>query len=503
MPRDLYERETNFMRNRISLVSGRFRVGVAVALLTVGATGCDHLLRVQDPDVVTPGQVSGPDKLNTNLGASIGALQVGFGGDGSGGNEGLVNMTGLFTDEFTFAETFPTRKVVDQRNTSNNNSTLLTIFFNIEQARAISANASDQYNQFAPTSADHSQVLSNEAYSQLLMAETYCGAVPFTKQNNDGTQSNDTPLTTAQMLSTAVATFDSAIDIAHAAGDGNREFLARVGKARALMDFGGDSIQVADTVAAPVPTTFVSTVLHSENTTRENNGVFELMYSEKRWSVADGEGTNGLNFISAHDQRVRTELIGLFDHCDTDNPPDCGRKNRGFDGATLVTVPLKDSTRSSPEVLASGVEARLIQAEAALDRGQTSTWLTDLNTLRSQAAILGADSTAHDSVTGADTVVNMKPLVDPGSQNARILMTMSERAFWLYASAHRLGDMRRLTRPTDAPVAGYGFDPNTVFPVGVWKGTTTNFGSEVNFPIPFEEGNNPNFNPSQCDVTQP
>jgi hypothetical protein len=137
MPRDLYERESNHMRNRISLASGKFRVGVALAFLMMGATGCDHLLRVQDPDVVTPGQVSGPDKLSTNLGASIGAFQVAFGGDGSGGNEGLVNMTGLFSDEFTFAETFPTRKVVDQRNTSSNNSTLLTIFFNIEQARAL------------------------------------------------------------------------------------------------------------------------------------------------------------------------------------------------------------------------------------------------------------------------------------------------------------------------------------------------------------------------------
>ena len=43
----------------------------------------------------------------------------------------------------------------------------------------------------------------------------------------------------------------------------------------------------------------------------------------------------------------------------------------------------------------------------------------------------------------------------------------------------------------------------TVYPVGVWKGTTTSFGNEVNFPIPFEEGNNPNFSAGQCDVTQP
>ncbi len=160
-------------------------------------------------------------------------------------------MTGLFTDEFSFAETFPTRKVVDMRSTTNNNSSLFTIFFNIEQARAIAANASDQYNQFGPTNPDHALVLDYEAYSQLMMAEMYCSDVPFSKQNPDATQSNTTPLTTVQMLNTAIATFDSALAIQ----DGDE--LARVGKARALMDLGGANIAIADTVVASVTTDFV------------------------------------------------------------------------------------------------------------------------------------------------------------------------------------------------------------------------------------------------------
>lgn len=470
---DLYERESNYMRNRISQVSARLRVGVALALCCVGAAGCDHLLKVQDPDVASPGSVSGADKLPTQLGASIGTFQVGFGGDGSGGNEGLVNMTGLFTDEFSFAETFPTRRVVDNRSTTNNNSTLLSIFFNIQQARAIAASASDSYNQFDPTNADHAQVLSYEGYSQLLMAETYCGAVPFSKQNPDGTQSNSTPLTTVQMLQTAVATFDSAIDIAHAAGDAQRESLARVGKARALLDLGGENVAIADTVTTNVATTFVESVLHSENTSRENNGVNELVFSEHRWSVGDNEGINGLDFISSHDPRVGTVHVGI-----------------GFDHATPVYGPLKDSTRSSPEVLASGVEARLIEAEAALDAGNTATWLNDLNALRAEATSLGVDST-------------LAPLADPGAApNARLLLTMRERAFWLFATAHRLGDMRRLTRSTAD--GGYGLDVNSVYPTGEWHGITgQTYGVDVNFPIPLEEGNNPNFSAAQCDVTAP
>lgn len=461
------------MRNRIALPSARFRLGVALAVCVLGAVGCDHLLRVQDPDVASPGSVAGADKLPTQLGAAIGAFNLAFGGDGSGGNEGLVNMTGLFTDEFSFTETFPTRIVVDQRTTTDNNSTLLTIFFNIEQARALAASASAAYTQFAPNSPDQSQALSLEAYSQMLMAEMYCGAVPFSTQNSDGTQSNTTPLTTVQMLNTSIATFDSALTIAVDSGDHAREYLARIGKARAYMDLGGAAnMAIADTIVTTVPTTFTYLVLHSENTTRENNGVNELVWSEGRWSVGDNEGTNGLDFVSAHDPRVGVVNLG-----------------EGFAGAgTTVWAPLKDSVRSSPEVVASGVEARLIEAEAELRAGNTATWLNDLNALRAEANTqLGVDST-------------LAPLSDPGpANNAELLLTMRERAFWLFATAHRLGDMRRLVRD-------YGLSANSVYPTGTYifasapQGT---YGPDLVFPVPLEEGNNPDFNASACDVTVP
>ncbi|MFL5532171.1 MAG: hypothetical protein ACJ8BC_09400, partial [Gemmatimonadales bacterium] len=61
----------------------------------------------------------------------------------------------------------------------------------------------------------------------------------------------------------------------------------------------------------------------------------------------------------------------------------------------------------------------------------------------------------------------------------------AERAFWLYATGHRLGDMRRLIRQ-------YGRDPETVFPTGDWfKGGLT-YGTDVNLPLPRREQNNPN-----------
>jgi len=473
------------MRNRISLLSARFRVGVALTLCVLGAVGCDHLLRVEDPDVVSPGNLTGKDKLGTQLAASISAMQVGFGGDGNG-NEGLINITGLFTDEFNFTETFPTRIVIDQRNLTNNNSTLVAVFFHIEQARAIASNASDQFNQFGPTDKDHSEVLSLEAYAQTLMAEMYCGAVPFSKQNADGSQSNTTPLTTVQMLQTAVATFDSAIDIAVGTGDSQREFLARVGKGRALLDLGGAANTAeADTVVASVPTTFVYQILHSVNTSRENNGVNELIFQEGRWSVSDVEGINGLPFISAHDPRVRTEFLG-----------------RGFVSRSQLTGPLKDSTRTMPDILASGTEARLIQAEAALDAGNTATWLADLNDLRSQVGAL-SNATILNLGPGDSALA---PLADPGDSVSRVKLTFSERGFWMYATDHRLGDFRRLARPTNGTPSGYGFTIDEVYPTGAWiyRGAPDgSYGTSVSFPVPLEEGNNPDFNSAACDITVP
>ena len=59
-----------------------------------------------------------------------------------------------------------------------------------------------------------------------------------------------------------------------------------------------------------------------------------------------------------------------------------------------------------------------------------------------------------------------------------------ERAFWMFSTGHRVGDMRRL-------IKFYGRPAETVFPTGAWhKGGP--YGTDVNFPVPQAEENNPN-----------
>jgi len=81
----------------------------------------------------------------------------------------------------------------------------------------------------------------------------------------------------------------------------------------------------------------------------------------------------------------------------------------------------------------------------------------------------------------------LAPLADPGTPAARAALMFSERAFWMFSTGHRLGDMRREVRQY-----GTFFSVNTVYPIGAWfKGGT--YGNAIQMAIPVEELNNPNF----------
>jgi hypothetical protein len=74
-----------------------------------------------------------------------------------------------------------------------------------------------------------------------------------------------------------------------------------------------------------------------------------------------------------------------------------------------------------------------------------------------------------------------------------------ERAFWLWGTVHRLGDLRRLIRR-------YGRTADAVFPSGPYDNGTAkalypSYGTAVNFPIGAIEQSNPNFH--GCSASTP
>jgi hypothetical protein len=153
----------------------------------------------------------------------------------------------------------------------------------------------------------------------------------------------------------------------------------------------------------------------------------------------------------------------------------------GFDNSPLY-VALKTPAYTTPTVLASGLEARLIEAEAAL-RGGGGNWLGTLNDLR-------AAPPEYYPAELFPSLGLLQPLADPGSAGARVDLLFRERAHWLYLTGHRLGDLRRLVRQ-------YSRTADSVFPTGRWgvwsSDKSGDYGTDVNFPIPFDELNNPNF----------
>jgi hypothetical protein len=288
-------------------------------------------------------------------------------------------------------------------------------------------------------------MLSLSGYTFVYFAETFCSGVPVSRFAGDSLVLG-TAIPTQATLDSAIARFDSALAHAGIAADLNVEYLARLGRARALLDLG--QFAAAGAEAANVPTDFTYSTEHAESPFILQNAIF-TNGDGGLWSLADLEGGNGLPYRTADDSRVP-----FFDTGDV-----------GLDGSTPQFNLLKYPDPGASVPVADGIEARLIEAEAAFQAGQFGPMLTFLNDLRD--------------------LLSLPHLADPGTAAGRVDMIFSERGFWLMATGHRLGDMRRLIRQ-------YGRAESTVFPVGPYlKGGS--YGTDVNIPIPIEEQNNPNF----------
>ena len=418
----------------------------------LAAVACDpsKALDVDDVDVVSPGQLNDKSALPTLRNGVLSTFQLAFSGGAdlaNGGHEGQITISGLLGDEFLNAESFPDRIAVDRRDILPSNGSLLALFLDLSRSRAMADFASGQYNKLDAGAEGQSEVLSIGAFAYTLFAENYCSGVPFSRLTDTGAIEYGDPQTVQQVLEISVAKFDSAINIATDAESDDLLDLARVGKARALLDLG--RFPEAAAAAADVATNFEYLVRSSANSLRQNNGIWNYTANTFAFSVPNREGGNGLPFLTANDPRLEVVATG----------------QRGFDRATPFNLQLKYPDLASDVVLASGIEARLIEAEAAYRAGSPGQGLTILNALRA--------------------LERLTPLTDPGTQAARVDQLFRERAFWLWGTSHRLGDMRRLIRQ-------YARAANTVFPTGEYhKGG--NYGTDVNIPISSDERNNPKF----------
>jgi hypothetical protein len=459
----------------------------AVVLLAVSA-GCNDPLRVSIPDIVPPGSLADSAALGTLRAGALGDFSIAFSGDhpdGSGGSgEGVIMYGGLLADEWINSETFPTRIEVDARTIQLTNADVDLWYRLLHAARNSAEKTAGRYAALRPDDPGHAEVLNLAGYTYIFFAETFCSGVPVSHLNETtGAITYGVPLTTKQLIDTAIARFDEALSVAATVSDASSRVqmtnLASVGKARALVDSG--DFGAATAAVAGVPTSFAYVSEHSEISTFENNGVFNGNAVDRRYSVADREGVVGFPFRSVADPRTTWRLRPEGRHT-------------GFDGLTPQYNNFRFGDRKAPIPVATGVEARLIEAEAQLqlDTATASAgFLSALNDPRSNAASRSYfnPSPFDRTNTLTDPIPALPNLTATDATNAggAVNLLFNERARWLWLTAHRLGDLRRLERQ-------YARPDSTVFPKGSYfKSNFPVYGTDVNIPVPITERNNPNF----------
>jgi hypothetical protein len=403
--------------------------------------GCSSLTDVDSPDVVQPEQLSnaaGAEALTTGALASIMSPFMTF-----------AYNTGVFSDELKLATAFNSFADLDFRTQSLTFNEYGPIL--MHRVRTQTQQAIDARKEFAPNPrARIGQLFATKGLAELLIGEVSCNGTPLTDINGT-TAVFSGPLTSDSILKVAISNFDSAI--VYAADSARVLNLAKVARGRALLNR-GQYPQAAAAVAG-VPTNYVYNAEATLAVTLQINLIWNAN-NLKTATVAEREGGNGLNFVSAADPRVPTIANGV-----------------GADGVTPVYIFGKYSGQASSIPMVTGIEARLIEAEAALQANRNDTsptgtgWLGILNNLRATA------------ITPA-----MAPLADPGSFDARVNLLFRERAFWLYGTGHRMGDLRRLVRQ-------YSRAEAQTWPKGAYKGGVS-YGDEMVFILTLSEQANPN-----------
>jgi hypothetical protein len=406
------------------------KTAIGVVVMSLALTGCD-LTRVADPTIVTPPAAQTPAGAAS---ARVGALSALF---GAFSEQSL--FTGLFVDEFTVvnssaAGSFPE----DQRTLSPLNAGLFP-FADLSGGRINAIIAAKNLETYSPQPVwQIGELYALAAAAELEFAEDLCSGVPLATIAGF-TPSYGPTLSRQQLMVRVLTDLDSAA--AHSTGSDSIANLVAVLRGRAYADNG--NLTAASAAVQTVPLTFAYAAELSDTT--DINVIYKYTVLNPLITVSDVEGTNGLPFVSAADPRVPTVAVA--------------NSNTGSNTYSIAGA----SNGSSPLTMASGIEAQLLIAEAQLAAGQIAPWTGTLNSLRENAISPAMADLTSDSTTTASPAM-------------QLAVMFRERAFWLFATGHREGDIRRLVRQ-------YGLPVNSVYPVGPYLGGPATYGNSVVYPV--------------------
>ena len=440
-------------------------------------------------------------------GAVLG-LQGGYSGFG---DDAFLTASAVISDEFYYGDTFTTRNAADSRNLQppalGNISD--AAFRRLQTARVQARRAFAQILKFTTVgtagvdSVNAARMRTVEGYAYVTLSEGWCGSVPFSIVPDSGTidpvQLQGGPaLTTREMNDTAIIRFNEALQY------NPNSSLAKIGKARALLNLG--RFDDAAAAVAGVPQSYVYLFEHSFNSATENNPIAALQQNG-RYGISNLEGGTTTDAKGAT-VALRPDLVDSM--ITQTNAAAAGLPFRAIRDPRIPYEPrprcftssincfLNDNypTFATAVPLASGVEARLIVAEALYQQGSYSAMLDMLNALRANTtSLVAALYPGRKRVFAADTLGALPATSIADATTARATL-FAERAYWLFNTGHRQGDLRRLAREP------YSLATNKVFPSGPFF-RAGSYGDDVAYPVPFQEINNPNFSPASCSTTTP
>jgi hypothetical protein len=438
---------------------------VATLVATPACTG--DLLDVDDSGVVVPADLdeAGPAAIPTLVNGVVGAYHETM--------NGLTRYTALLTDEMIYSGTFPTRYQVDIRRIPSGNLDLTEdLYVPLHRARFQADTIAFALEEHLddPAFEDAQPLLLQGiaiaklygGYTRLWLAELYCWSILT------GMVPESQPLLPDERMEDAIAHLEEAESVAHAIGLLPIQIAAIVGQARAHLWLG--NYPVAGGLAAGVPREFVYRAEYSSNNPEQYNAMYTFTWGDTQsihWTVGDGTANSSGGERWPHLE----QFIGL--NLLRNRPP-------GFTAMAQTVPVVLQMLYNSPEsdvLMASGIEATLIAAEAALRLGQPELAEDLVNDLRSDYSFRATTQFGVSPPAG-----NLLPdIALTGDLETGLLRIAEERGRELWLTGDRHVTARRLRRDPLVDI--------DLFPSKALVGS----GDDVAFPMPDREiDNNPN-----------
>jgi starch-binding outer membrane protein, SusD/RagB family len=419
-------------KNRKNRFFSLFDRNKGLAAILAGAfmfTACD--LGVENPGQIDDSDLDTPEAITPLVNGVKG--DFGYATTIPGGG-GLYTVTGVLTDELVHVGSWIPIRLASFGVSINSEPENQSRWSYASRARWVAEDAIRRISNLVESpqnNADVGMVTLYAGFSNRVMGDTFCHAVV------DGGPLEDHTVFTSR----AVDFFTDAIQIAQNVGDGDMLSAAYGGRAQAHIMLGNWSEALSD--ADNVATDFVFEQVHSDNASREHNGVHNWTTRGDNgdqmsvWGTPFAEWGTEVNgeYASENDPRVTFEIQfeddGSWETNQLDRP---------------LWYAGKFESRNSSIPIVKGTEMRLIEAEAALAQdSDVATAIDRINDVRNHHGLSEFDAADYD-LDGAWELL------------------MKEKGIELWLEGRRIADLRRWAEvPGDVPFTVVGKTMTTRF----------------------------------------